>query len=128
MRSGISPRQDGGAALLVIAVDLNRLPDAIDLVGVAAGEDLGGRAVLGVDDEDAADLVLAQDLERLVSGRRTVVSEFIDASLSCGHFAPPRYGVAVQKSASFLLNQRHTRSISCWCPSIPKFANECAAQ
>src|SRR5215472_12851194 len=27
-----------------------------------------------------------------------------------------------------LLNQSHTRSISCWCPSIPKFANEAAAQ
>src|SRR5215467_8045478 len=43
---------------------------------------------------------------------------------------PP--SVAVQKSASFLsaeskcgiLNQSHTRSISCQCPSIPKFATK----
>ena len=27
-----------------------------------------------------------------------------------------------------LLNRSHTRSMSCWCPSIPKFANESAAQ
>ena len=33
-------------------------------------------------------MILAQDLERLVRGRRAVVSELIDALLSCGHFEP----------------------------------------
>src|SRR6476646_11536804 len=68
MRSGISSRQDWSAALLVVAVDLNRLPDAIDLVGVAAGESLGSRAVLGVDDEDAADRRLAVGGEQGAGG------------------------------------------------------------
>jgi hypothetical protein len=35
-------------------------------------------------------VILAQDLEGLVRGRRAVVSELIDALLSCGHFEPPR--------------------------------------
>jgi hypothetical protein len=35
-----------------------------------------------------ADVILAQDLERLVRGRRAVVRELIDALLSCGHFEP----------------------------------------
>ena len=47
------------APFLVVAVDLNPLPYAVDVVGVAAGERLGGRAVLGVDHEDAADRGLA---------------------------------------------------------------------
>src|SRR4029077_3289849 len=58
-RSRIPSRRDWRAALLVVAVNLNPLPDAVDVVGVAAGERLGGRAVLGVDDEDAADRRLA---------------------------------------------------------------------
>src|SRR5258708_6899249 len=58
-RSGISSRRNWRAALLVVAVDLNRFPHAVDVVGVAAGERLGGRAVLGVDHEDAADRRLA---------------------------------------------------------------------
>src|SRR4030081_338198 len=51
-RSGISSRRNWRAALLVVAVDLNRFPHAVDVVGVAAGERLGGRAVPGVGPED----------------------------------------------------------------------------
>src|SRR3954464_13646568 len=68
MRSGISSRQDWSAALLVVSVDLHRLPDAIDLVGVAAGESLGSRAVLGVYHEDAADRHLAVGGEQGAGG------------------------------------------------------------
>src|SRR5207344_725009 len=54
-----SPRWDWRAALLTVAVDLNRLPDLVDVVGIAASERLRGGAVPGVDDEDAADRCLA---------------------------------------------------------------------
>ena len=45
---------------------------------------------------------------------------------SCGG-SEVRTPVATSTSCG-LLNQSHTRSMSCQCPSIPKFANEDAAQ
>src|SRR5208337_5098952 len=54
-----APRCDRGAALLVVAVDLHRLPHRIHVVGIAARERIDRGAVLGIDDEDAAHRRLA---------------------------------------------------------------------
>src|SRR5437899_1492571 len=56
---GAARRLDRRAALAVIAVDLDRLPHLVHVIGVAARECVGGIAVLGVDHENAADRCLA---------------------------------------------------------------------
>src|SRR5215212_4590349 len=45
---------DRRAALPGVAVDLDALPHAVDVVGIAARERLHGAAILGIDDKDAA--------------------------------------------------------------------------
>jgi len=59
------------------------------LAGVGVGPVITSPST-GERNKIGADVILAQDLERLVRGRRAVVSELIDALLSCGHFEPPR--------------------------------------
>ncbi len=49
----------GVAALLVVAVDGDTLPDAVDVIRIAPGEGIDGGAILGVDHENAADRRLA---------------------------------------------------------------------
>src|SRR3954447_26260974 len=58
--------------------------------------------------------------------RATQYRERAVAALWCGGSEVRIISAASPKCG--LLNQSHTRSISCWCPSIPKFANGCAAQ
>jgi len=68
--------------------DLDALA-GIDVDPVITGPSTGERNKIG------AYVILAQDLKRLVRGRRAVVSELIDALLSCGHFESPRYPASV---------------------------------
>jgi hypothetical protein len=78
----------------------------------APAYDLGFEAPAGIDigpigtgpsttegDEIGADVILAQDLERLVRRRRAFVNESIDALLSC---CDPSTGVPVPTFASIL--------------------------
>src|SRR5215813_11926128 len=58
-RRWLSSRLDRGAALLVVAMNLDRAPYAVDVVRVAAGEGVNSSAVRGVDDEDRPDRCLA---------------------------------------------------------------------
>src|SRR5258707_7868625 len=53
------PAGDRRATLLVVAVDLDRLPYAVDMIRIAVGEGVHRGALLGVDDEDRADRRLA---------------------------------------------------------------------
>ncbi len=53
------PAHDRVAALLVVAVDGDALPDAIDVIRIAPREGIGGGAILGVDHENTADRCLA---------------------------------------------------------------------
>ena len=54
-----NPHTGDGVPRFVVAVDLHRLPHAIDVVRIAADEAVDRGAVLGVDDEDRADRSLA---------------------------------------------------------------------
>src|SRR5712672_3519443 len=51
-RSPRPPADDRRSALLVVAVDLDRLPYAVDMIRIALRESVHRGAVLGVDDED----------------------------------------------------------------------------
>src|ERR1700722_20943011 len=56
----ISPlARDRRATFLVVAVDVDALPHAVDVIGVAAGEGVDRGAVGRVDDKNAADRRLA---------------------------------------------------------------------
>src|SRR5262249_32840492 len=59
LRRRLSARLDWGAALLIVAMNLDRAPYAVDVVRVAAGEGVNSSAVRGVDDEDRPDRSLA---------------------------------------------------------------------
>ena len=63
------------------------------------------------------------------SGKLVPVPRFHDADMinaQCGG-SEVRINLAASPSCG-LLNQSRTGSISCWCPSIPKFANERVAE
>src|SRR5271155_3198957 len=51
--------RDQRAALLIIAVNRHAFPDAVLVIGIAAGERVGGGAIRGIDDENAADRCFA---------------------------------------------------------------------
>ena len=55
----LSPAYDRRAPLLVVAVDRHALPNAVDVIGIAAGKGVDCSTVRGVDDENAADRRLA---------------------------------------------------------------------
>src|SRR5580704_3905342 len=68
--------RDRRAAFLVVAVDIDALPHAVDVVGIAAGEGVDRGAVFGVDDENAADWRLA------IVGQERAGSHDVDAVIA----------------------------------------------
>ena len=55
----LSLARDRRAAFLVVAVDIDPLPHAVDVIGIAAGEGIDRGAVFRIDDKNAADRRLA---------------------------------------------------------------------
>src|ERR1700683_4351004 len=55
----LAPGNNRRAALLVVPVDLHPIPDAVEVIRIAARERIDGGAVLGVDDKDTSDRRLA---------------------------------------------------------------------
>src|ERR1700726_3294492 len=67
---------DRRAALLVVAVDFHALPNAVDVIGIAAGEGVDRGAVRRIDDENAADRRLA------VVGKQRAGGHDVDAVIA----------------------------------------------
>src|SRR6516225_8351418 len=71
----LSPAHDRGAALLVVAVDGDALPNAVDVIGIAAGKGVDSSTVRGIDDENAADRRLP------VVGHQCACGHYVDRML-----------------------------------------------
>src|SRR5436309_2652468 len=109
-----SPRLDWSAAFFVIAVNLDRLPDTVHVIGIAAHKSVDRRPVLGIDHEDAADRQLA--VVRNESTSRNDIDIVLCGLVEVNAMRTIEFGACRYSAAAVecMDHEQHRYSSSCW--------------